>query len=318
MNRYTVIIAGSGRSGTTWVQDSLANANGLATLFEPLHPIGVKSAIPFAYRYVKVDANIPELKSFMDRVFLDEKHSLWANYRIRPDRFNILRYGPKATLFYFLKLIKHYRQYSNNNKKGMIVKYIRANLMLPWLVQQYQLPTVLIVRHPCAVIVSRFKLPSADWNAQKALDKYRTNEDVKNLIADEFGVGIEEPMSAVSAMACVWCIENVLPVKWAGDFGYGVVAYEHLLMHPETEWARLTGMLGLSVIPRHEILETPSQQVAPDMLNRVFTPQHLDKWRNQLNSDDLDAIAKMLDRFSCTFYSVDSVLPQGLVDLITS
>jgi len=282
------------------------------TLFEPLHPIGVKTAIPFAYHYIKANSDAPELKIFMDRVFSDDMHSLWANYRIRPDRFNVFRYGPKGALFNLLKFKKHYRRYSNNNKKGRVVKFIRANLMLPWLVQQYQLPTILMVRHPCAVIASRFRLPRVDWGAKTALDRYRANENVLHLIADRFNVDITEPMSAVSAMACVWCIENVLPVEWAADAGYKVIAYEHLLAQPETEWPGLVRMLGLKVTPGREILELPSQQVALNMLNNVFTPKHLDKWCDQLKSDDMDAIAIMLNRFGCAFYSVDSSLPLGL------
>jgi len=33
------LIAGSGRSGTTWVLDALADANDLRPVFEPLHPM---------------------------------------------------------------------------------------------------------------------------------------------------------------------------------------------------------------------------------------------------------------------------------------
>lgn len=311
----SVIIAGSGRSGSTWVQDSLADANKMKTLFEPLHPIGVKVAAPFAYGYIKADANESELSAFMDDVFSGDMRSIWANYRIRPDRFNIFRHGLKDTFFYARKFLKHYQRYSKKNKKGMVTKFTRANLMLPWLVKQYQLPTILVVRHPCAVIVSRFNLPKADWGAQKALDRYCNNKEVVQLIMDQFDFDITQPMSAVPAMTCVWCIENVLPVKWADDFGYGVVAYENLLMHPETEWSRLAGFLGLSAIPVREKLEKPSQQAARTMRDSVFTFKHLDKWRSQLKPEDLEVIAKILNQFKCTFYSVDSSLPKGLVDV---
>jgi hypothetical protein len=47
------IIAGSGRSGTTWVLDALAEANALRPVFEPLHPLAIPQARPFAYRYYR-------------------------------------------------------------------------------------------------------------------------------------------------------------------------------------------------------------------------------------------------------------------------
>jgi len=81
-----IIIAGSGRSGTTWVLDAIARANNLRTIFEPLNPVGHPSAKHLANRYVRDDTDFPELKRFMDKVFSGNLKSLWANYRIRPDR----------------------------------------------------------------------------------------------------------------------------------------------------------------------------------------------------------------------------------------
>ena len=80
-----LIIAGLGRSGTTWILDSLAEANGLATLFEPLHPNAVPHAKFFSNRYVRDDSYEPELSKFMDKVFSGDLRSVWAKYRVRPD-----------------------------------------------------------------------------------------------------------------------------------------------------------------------------------------------------------------------------------------
>lgn len=304
-----IIIAGSGRSGTTWVQDSLASANHLRTLFEPLHPIGVSTAKPFAYRYISAYASEPELKKFMDSVFYGKKHSIWADYRIRPDRFNVFRYGLSTSLLNIRKFLIHYQRYRGHNYKGLVVKFIRANLLLPWLMKQYQFPTVLIVRHPCAVVASRLKLPSADWGADKSLSHYSGDEGVCNLIGNQFGIDLAEPMSAVAALACVWCIENILPMEWAPESGYSVVTYEQLLINPEIEWKRLVRKLGLSVVPSRDLSERPSQQAAAGMRNRMFSSKHLDKWRHELTSGDIDAIEGILERFKCTYYSVNSGVP---------
>ena len=61
-----VIIAGSGRSGTTWIQDVLAEANQLRTVFEPLHPQGVSRARGLAYRYIEADEESPDLQHYFD------------------------------------------------------------------------------------------------------------------------------------------------------------------------------------------------------------------------------------------------------------
>jgi hypothetical protein len=305
-----VIIAGSGRSGTTWVLDSLAEANRCRTIFEPLHPVGVPAASRFAYQYVRPDAQAPELRAFMDRVFSGEMRSLWADYRIRPDRFNPLRYNPIAIYLHIKKARQLLGKYAfRNDLSGHIVKFIRANLMLPWLARQYGLPMVLVIRHPCAVVASRLRLTPKDWSAEKALGRYRDNEAVYELIGERFGVDIAEPMSAAASLGCVWCIENVLPVEWAGREAYMVVAYENLLMRPETEWRRVTDYLGLESVPGAALLGSPSQQTSLDMHGRTFTPQHVERWRTQLSAEDTAAVAEVLERFGCNTYSVDSTMP---------
>jgi len=311
-----VIIAGSGRSGTTWVLDALAEANRMRTVFEPLHPVGVPAARRYAYQYVHADANYPELRAFMDRVFSGNLHGLWANYRIRPDRFNPLRYSPIAVYLHIKKSAGLLRDYgSRKNLSGYAIKFIRANLMLPWLARQYGYPTLLVVRHPCAVIASRLKLSSADWGAEKALARYLENKSVSDLIGDRFGIDIARPMSAASALCCVWCIENVLPLEWSAHEKYEVVSYEDLMMHPGTEWKKVVNYLGLSEVPHPEQLGIPSQQSAQDMRRSKFTSEHIEKWRSQLGHDAIEEIGEMLEQFGSSLYSVDNAMPVGNVVL---
>ena len=306
----SVIIAGAGRSGTTWVQDSLATANSMRTVFEPLHPIGVPAAREFAYQYVETGADWPELKAFMDKLFAGKHRSLWANYRIRPDRFNPLNNKPIAMYFHAKKSIGLLRKFAfKRDLSGQVVKFIRVNLMLPWLTRQYSLPTILIVRHPCAVIASRLRLSAADWDTEKALNRYRGNKAVVDLIRSQYGFDIQESMPKAAALCCVWCIENVLPMKWSKTENYAVVAYEDLMVSPETEWPRVVAHLGLHNVPDMELLGLPSQQSSLDMREREFTPAHIKKWETELNDRIKEEIATVLDHFGCAKYTVDNTLP---------
>ena len=304
------MIAGSGRSGTTWVLDSLATANSMRTLFEPLHPIGVREAAQFAYQYVdKYDTN-NDLKRFMGTVFSGEMSSIWANYRIRPDRFNIFRYGLRKPYFHLKKFYRHYNKYSLEGNNGLIVKVIRANLMLPWICEHFDVRAVLIIRHPCAVVASIIELPEADWSAEKAIARYRNNPNIVNLIRDKFGVDIKMSMTSSATLAAVWCIENMLPIEWAGESHYEIVSYEDLLMDKGTEWKQLVTYLGLKNVPEASLRESPSQQVSREMRDKNITSQHIDKWKQKLNDQALLDISAMLNKFGCRYYSVDNSMPR--------
>ncbi len=310
MNK-TIIVAGSGRSGTTWVQDAIAGANGFRTVFEPLHPVGVPWSQPFGYQYIRGGEENPALKAFMDKAVSGQMKSLWANYRIRPDRFSLINYRPQTVIHNVRKLIKHYPVYRPRTgaSKGFVVKFIRANLMLGWLAHTYKHRILLVIRHPAAVVASCINLGTADWDADTALSRYVQNQDVLRTMQDDFGVDITKPITPAAAFACVWCIENLLPLRWAEQFGFSVTAYETLLSEPGTEWARIGKELELDQLPEQQVLASPSQQVARDMQGQTFGKSHLGKWRVSLNEEQLSDIQRVLDEFGVQIYNINENMP---------
>ena len=317
MVKKSVIISGSGRGGTTWVLDSLAEANNMRTVFEPLHPIGVPSASKFSHRYIPEDESNLELERFFNKVLSGEMRSIWANYRIRPDRFNPLRNSPITVYLHSKKSIQLLKKYAlKSHLSGQVVKFIRANLMLPWIAKHYDCPTVLVIRHPCAVIASRLKLSSADWGADKALARYREDKMIYDLIGNRFGVDLSQSMSTAEALCTVWCIENVLPLEWSSDSGYAVVSYEKLMVNPAEEWQKLVDYLGLDKVPDSDLLGSPSQQSSQDMRHQNFTSEHIERWKKNLDAKTIDDIASTLDKFGSTIYSVDDALPTSHISMV--
>ena len=84
-----------------------------------------------------------------------------------------------------------------------------------------------------------------------------------------------------------------------------MVSYEGLLAEPATQWSRVVQALGLSRLPPEDILKAPSQQVAPDLRNREIGASNTAKWRNELDDEQLERIAGVLDEFGCSQYRVD-------------
>jgi hypothetical protein len=305
-----VVIAGSGRSGTTWIQDVIAQANGMRTLFEPLNPIGVPKAEPFAFRFIPAAADEPDLKAFMDTVFSGHMKSLWAQYRILPERFNICRHGIKKTVYNTRRLFRHYRRYYMCSDNGIIVKFIRANLMLHWIVNTYKIPVLYVVRHPCSIIASRLKLKSPEWRYKTEISRYRKDVILQDTLLNKVNLDLEQPMSQASGLACVWCIENILPIRWAKENHYDMINYEILLADPEHEWSRVVKALKLDNIPSSDLVEIPSQQVSQEMRGKKFDDSHLGKWKKDLSDVQIKDIEDILKKFGLTLYSVDDPMPK--------
>ncbi len=168
-----VLVAGSGRSGTTWVGNVLGACDRCIDVFEPLAPwceLGKRApcktdALPNegALRHVWDEENHEEWMHFWHTVLEGavtdpwlrndaeitkrlgdrQKGSVFENrmwWMIR----NTLRAGLSLSYDFRLRFAKH-----------RIVKTIRANLILELLQQFFDPRIVYILRHPCAVIGSR-------------------------------------------------------------------------------------------------------------------------------------------------------------------
>src|SRR5262245_48320131 len=75
------LIAGSGRSGTTWVLDALATANDLRPVFEPLHPHLSRVGDRYAHRALTAEEQHPDLEEFLAGVCAGRGIPLWTKYR---------------------------------------------------------------------------------------------------------------------------------------------------------------------------------------------------------------------------------------------
>ena len=175
------IIAGFGRSGTTWVQDVLATANSLRAVFEPLHPDVNIDAAPHAHAYHNADDADPELYSFLCKYLYDDFHSMWVDYRIRADllipRADDLRswQHAKRKLRRIARSKDNYLRYrSQRRHNARITKLVRANMMLPWLQKSFDARIVFLIRHPVAVVMSQMSCPEV-WKPFARIDRYKAD-----------------------------------------------------------------------------------------------------------------------------------------------
>lgn len=211
-HRDTTLVAGSGRSGTTWLSTLINHDNKYRFIFEPFHPAKVAPCEAFLRKqYLRPD---DEREMYLDaarKILSGKVRSRWS------DRFN-------------RKLVSRKR----------LVKDIRANLLLGWLRHNFpEMPMVLLLRHPCAVADSRLRLGWRD-NLDEAMSQ-------KELVEDHlkpFEPDILAAKDPFERSIFLWCIENYVPLRQPGAGDIHVVFYENLLADPEKELASLFAFLG--------------------------------------------------------------------------
>ena len=148
-HRDSVFLAGSGRSGTTWVSGIIDHHNEYRLIFEPFHPGKVRVCKDFRRKqYLRPDDRREEYLGAARRILTGKLRSPWT------DRFNT-------------KLLARRR----------LIKDIRANLLLGWMAENFPgMPIVLLMRHPCAVAASRLALGWRD-NLSETMEQEELVED---------------------------------------------------------------------------------------------------------------------------------------------
>ena len=144
--RDTIIISGSPRTGTTWIMEILETLPSYRSIFEPFHkewfPEVKRLNLSSLHRpYVYYKDNNPVLKEYLRKVFQGHVTT------------RVLHYIPTPRNIYKrLKVSK------------IIVKFIRANRLLPWIANNFELRGIyFIIRHPCGTIASQLRTNIAEY-----------------------------------------------------------------------------------------------------------------------------------------------------------
>lgn len=329
-----LVIAGSGRSGTTWVQDVIASANGLKTIFEPLLPVLDDTAKKYADRYLTAEVEAPQLNAYMDRIFSGSLDNVWTNYRVRPDRLKPsleqFKSCSKARAFYrrYKNLLNNYRIYNKGPNDGVSVKFIRANLMLEWLEANYDINVLFILRHPCAVIESKLRLDQVardagliedmgDWDPYARLERYfKDGLFMQDYITPYIGELDVFDLSPAEANTVIWCLENRPILTKGPGYGRSLACYETLVSSGSEEWERIADELSINGLVDKSLLTKPSQQASQDFHSAASISSKLSRWQDRFVESDKKRIDDVLTLFNIDVYSAFDPMPKNIFNLV--
>ncbi len=262
-HRSSVFLAGTGRSGTTWLSDVVNHRRGYRYVFEPFHPGRVGAFAHFRPRqYLRPNDRREEFLGPARKVLTGGLRDPWT------DRFH-RGFLPRRRL----------------------IKDIRANLLLGWMSANFPgMPIVLLLRHPCAVVASRLALGWKD-NLFETLEQRELMEDFLSPMEGEVRAARDD----FERHLFLWCIDNYVPLKQFEPGGIHLSFYENLLVHPKEELRRLFAFLGEDFDAHaYRNLERPSP------LSRKEAPYYkpsVGGWRRQIGGRRLERTVEILNLF---------------------
>lgn len=226
-------VVGDGRSGTTWVSSLINNRKKYRFMFEPFHPLEFPWMNQFkTFQYIR-----------------PENHS---NYFLKRGR--VIFNGQVQN-----RRINRNNQYPDSD--GLLVKDIHSHLFLNWVDHQFPfVKKVMILRHPCAVALSKMRLNQ--WNWPQDPDIFWSQVELIQDYLSDFEYVMKKAQSTFERYILTWSILHFVPLQQLDKKRLHLVFYEALCTNPEHELHRLFSYLGE---PTHfdpelrETFNTPSR-----------------------------------------------------------
>ena len=203
----TILLVGSARSGTTWMQGILNCRNDHRILFEPFNSRRVPAISGWRYRqYIRGSDESRFYKTVAQSILTGRIRYKWI------DKYNT-------------KFIASKR----------IIKDIRIPLSLWWLHKNWpSIPIIFLVRHPLSVIKSKLAL---DWSDE--LDEFISQKQFVDDYLQKHDWHSWSEANSFDRHLIQWCLENFVPLCQFDNLNMLVVFYEDLCTRPFTEVERI-------------------------------------------------------------------------------
>jgi Sulfotransferase family len=288
----TAVVLGSGRSGTTWLAESIARQYKSRLLFEPFNPrLGVFGG---------------DLRLFPHPTGSDPAFER-AVRRVLSGQVRTVNIDQVLTA---------------RLPRSRIVKDVHATNLLPWFRANYPtLPIIFTVRNPIAVSLSRLRtstfyglghyleMPAGRNDAEESAaaawlqlyDTYRTHtEPLVGLVAE-------------------WCMENVYPLSRIDDTGAALAFYETIVLDPVAELGRLGELCNDALGPARRAPLTAGAARKPSAMDWFGTAaaahqsgdwsRLLDRWTEEVPRPVVDQCLRVLADFGLDSLYGDGPMP---------
>ena len=280
-NQKPIFLTGIYRSGTSWLGRIISMADNVSYWREPFNPSVVRS-MPQQYFYLAGD---------MDDMF----------YRKYTE--NLLKGRFVASTFDYTDK-EHWFEGSGNQR--CFIKDPTAAFILEWFAENYEIDTLIVIRHPAGFVSSILKL-GWDFDLNCFLQQDRLMNDwlnpYRNLIEAHNYNGIDAAKGAV-----IWCVINFVLYQLIKRNGFNWIRYEDVCADPINQFKKIFKILNLSW--NNKIKEEIQRNTASDITFSKKTNTNLERntenmsriWIERLTSDEINTIGALVDEFPLPFY----------------
>ena len=186
-----------------------------------------------------------------------------------------------------------------------------------WLVREFGLKCVVMIRHPGAFVASINRL---EWNSRPwrwALAQPELMEQGFTEYREELEVMRDSDYEVIDHASMAWKLHHhvigQLQSEFADSPDWSFVYHEELSNDPVAGFQALYGKLGLTwtaeaeqLIREHSSEANPDQASGKDKALRLNSAANLKAWRNALSEADVTTVKRRVEGVVEQFYPADS------------
>jgi len=283
-HKKSVLLCGAPRSGTTWLAEVINHAQDYRLLYEPFNNDMVPLCAGFSERqYLRPDDDNPNYLEPAKVIFTGRARDAWIDQYNRP-----------------------------GFARRRLIKDVRSTLMLKWIRNHFPgMKIIFVVRHPCAVAVSRTKL---GWRSIWR-ETFFDQQDLMTDYITPFRDTIEAAQSPFQRHIVDWCVENFVPFSQLNPDDVYVAFYENLCANPTAELRTLFQFLGLPFgRPVLKRANRPSitARVKGDQSAVLGGENLVETWRKHVTDDELEYAKRTTTLFGLSqIYCDESLADAG-------
>lgn len=282
--KKTIWLIGSGRSGTTWISNLINNKKQYREMFEPFHPMYVKSMnFLDLHQYARPNEPNKRLEEVATKVFTGQLTNRRVDFNNRSVNFN-----------------------------GLLIKDIFANLFSYWASLKFpNIEIIFLLRNPFAVALSKYKKRSWGWLADPEilLNQKKLYEDYlyqfENLI-----IKTSKKDDYILNQILIWAITNYIPLQQFTLDEITIIFYEEVYNNPNQEISKLFSSNRATFEQNIDdgIINSPSR-VAGKESTIAQNKSPIISWKNELSVTQIDSGLAILEKFGLNGLYNDSPLP---------
>jgi hypothetical protein len=275
--KNSILLAGTEKSGTTWISDVINYKREYRYVFEPFWPDKVDLCKNFKPRqYLRPDNR--------DRYYIETAQIILSG-KIRNKWTD-----------------KYHRRFIADKR---LVKDIRANLFLKWIHNHFpNMPIILLLRHPCAVVRSHLRRTDPEPD----LDKFLAQPELVEDFLHPFEKEIKAAQTTFDQLVFRWCIETYVPLKQFSRNKIHLAFYERFCEMPKSEIDEMFSFLGKNYDQTiFAGLRKPSP-VSREESAIISGGNLVDNWRKQITDEQIQRAVEILSLFGLDkIYSYESM-----------